>query len=437
MANFVYEPLDTCTFRLLRLFKGRKHYDDRVCCELYEAPHPSEIDDDEDVYEALSYTWGNPDDTEPSPDETKDILMNDHQVPVTKNLYNALYHLRYPGEDRIIWVDALCINQRDASERSLQVRQMCVIYSKAKSVIIWLGESSEGIKLLMEGVRELDRRILRRPKPQEKDRLDVWYDEGRSFVRNMAASNYQVRREALEKLMKRSWFRRVWVVQEAAVASRATIQCSWESAPTRTFALMPELMDVKPQNRARTLLEVMPGPCREQSWWRKDRRFNTLLQKFGWFEATDERDKIFALLGISVDTAVADCPLKVDYDADMAEVCRRTISFLACGDILDVVTYSSPVWPLKELRRMLPSLRKNVFEWALRTEGSHAPLLRRLIHGMPRIDINVPLDDGGSYPVMVLIDKENSAEDFGALLDFTHRDAAELTSSVYSWDDKT
>jgi hypothetical protein len=75
-------------------------------------------------YKALSYCWG-------SPDNAKQLLLDEHFVDVRENLWSALWHLRFPHDDRILWVDALCINQSDFLERNHQVGLMSTIYSKA------------------------------------------------------------------------------------------------------------------------------------------------------------------------------------------------------------------------------------------------------------------------------------------------------------------
>jgi hypothetical protein len=58
---------------------------------------------------------------------------------VTKNLAEALQCLTVTEESRFLWVDAICINQTDNSERSQQVRSMAKIYEDAKRVLSWLG----------------------------------------------------------------------------------------------------------------------------------------------------------------------------------------------------------------------------------------------------------------------------------------------------------
>jgi Heterokaryon incompatibility protein (HET) len=84
-------------------------------------------------FEAFSYCWG--------PAELyKSIEVNGQQVPVRRNLWWALWHLRHGvyGMRRTLWIDALCINQNDLIERNAQVSIVGSIYSTASRVLIWL-----------------------------------------------------------------------------------------------------------------------------------------------------------------------------------------------------------------------------------------------------------------------------------------------------------
>jgi hypothetical protein len=91
-------------------------------------------------YEALSYVWGARVGTEAVTCEGKTLL-------ITPNCQYALRHLRLAEKDRILWIDAICIDQDEAEEsvkeRNLQVTLMGEIYAKAKRTICWLGEGNE------------------------------------------------------------------------------------------------------------------------------------------------------------------------------------------------------------------------------------------------------------------------------------------------------
>lgn len=130
---FQHDPidLDTRAFRLLRLARGDG---EEIECEVFQAF--LEDKDGTITYEALSYTWGDP------CGPTRNIVVNKKPFRVGTNLYEALQHLRMADEDRILWIDAISIDQESNNERGHQVKQMADIYRKAEGVVIWLGPAT-------------------------------------------------------------------------------------------------------------------------------------------------------------------------------------------------------------------------------------------------------------------------------------------------------
>ncbi|PVH81632.1 HET-domain-containing protein, partial [Cadophora sp. DSE1049] len=129
------QPLDTSLrqIRLLDILPEPHPIDGRLQCHF---TIESLLQDPDDLpYQALSYTWGRPDDFDFK------IWLNGILFPVRQNLLCALRVLRASG-DTIklpIWIDALCIDQQNVSERGHQVDMMGVIYRGAQHVIAWLG----------------------------------------------------------------------------------------------------------------------------------------------------------------------------------------------------------------------------------------------------------------------------------------------------------
>ncbi|KAF5725230.1 het-domain-containing protein [Fusarium mundagurra] len=106
-------------------------------------------------YEALSYTWG---------DEKASvrILLNGEEFSVRPNLANALAALRI-SEPRVLWVDALCINQEDIKERNHQVGMMRDIFRRAERVLVWLGRPSSGWDSSVAGALEMAKKFGENP----------------------------------------------------------------------------------------------------------------------------------------------------------------------------------------------------------------------------------------------------------------------------------
>ena len=143
-------PRDGKTIRLLRL---RPSIDKAapIRSELFE--YSLGIAGESHRYEALSYVWGDP-------GVTRTITVDEAEFRVTVNLFAALQRLRNALLDRLLWIDAICINQDDIPEKENQIPLMRMIYRSAGKVIVWLGaeaEKSDGalkfIRLMAE-VRE-------------------------------------------------------------------------------------------------------------------------------------------------------------------------------------------------------------------------------------------------------------------------------------------
>lgn len=100
-----YKPLGVSEYRLLRLLPAQR-FEAALECELFI----SRLDSG-DLYEAISYAWGQATDT-------RDINVNGSKRQVTRNLELALRYLRLPDNPRILWADAICINQLDDVEKA-------------------------------------------------------------------------------------------------------------------------------------------------------------------------------------------------------------------------------------------------------------------------------------------------------------------------------
>ena len=185
MERFHHSPLDNSKreIRLLHLFPR-----DQL---IRQQPSPFNIFQDEEPisclletvslndspkYNALSYTWG-------KPELTHQIWVNNAILPVTESLAVALRHLRQESEILILWVDAVCINQRDTDEKNHQVRQMAEVYRHAAQVFVWLGPAADESCKVIEYLRFIatkyaehgltgvsDFSILEMTKAGEKDR---------------------------------------------------------------------------------------------------------------------------------------------------------------------------------------------------------------------------------------------------------------------------
>ena len=153
-------PWPSSRIRLLELLPGD---DAHIHCRMHIADLSSipllRIDRISRTYEALSYTWH-------SQASTNTILCDGRLLRVTHSVYEALSSLRRSTVSRILWIDAVCINQADPQERTHQVGLMRQIYNRAALVISWLGEEDEHTATAFRFIsKDFQRACLSRCKP--------------------------------------------------------------------------------------------------------------------------------------------------------------------------------------------------------------------------------------------------------------------------------
>lgn len=127
---YIFEPLQGGQIRLISLKPGAFH--DPLHCTVAVVPLGCGSTD----YECLSYAWGS------ASGPIQGITVDGKHFSIADVLDSALRHLRRPDEMRILWIDAVCINQADVAERNAQVAMMQDIYRGAKMVVAWLGPAS-------------------------------------------------------------------------------------------------------------------------------------------------------------------------------------------------------------------------------------------------------------------------------------------------------
>jgi hypothetical protein len=191
-------------------------------------------------YIALSYTWGSP--LPPDvviPDsstelEPHSIRCSGRDIPITKNLFNALSAFIDMRLDGFFWIDAICINQSDSEERAAQVRLMGKIYSLAEKVLVWLGpESNDSLdfiwlhnEFLPELRKHLGDEFLEHPLAKN---LTV------SYLLERELEDPTVRARSYATFYERAWFYRAWIIQEVVLAKAVVFLCS------RTFLRLRDL----------------------------------------------------------------------------------------------------------------------------------------------------------------------------------------------------
>jgi hypothetical protein len=154
-------------------------------------------------YEALSYMWGPKDvRTEHS------ISIDNSNFCVRENLWLALQHLRLETEIRVLWIDAICINQHETRERNHQVSQMGIIFKRAAMVIVWLGDADNTSALAFRFIY-----------PGEARAYIVQTDDSETLLEG----NNKLK--VIETIFLKGYWRRLWIIQEFLMARDYVLQC--------------------------------------------------------------------------------------------------------------------------------------------------------------------------------------------------------------------
>ena len=183
---YIYSPLQGRRhIRLLRLLPDWNE-DAPLRSQLFEYPMP-QLGEGPHMYEALSYVWG-------SPEKPHTLYIDEKPMPITANLHEVLLRLRNRMIERIIWIDAVCIDQTNIEERGEQIQYMAEIYSKASRVVVWLGEAADESDRALKQIRMAADEEQQKPLVTDEDR------------------------QAVLALVQRPWFRRIWVAHPLRIS---------------------------------------------------------------------------------------------------------------------------------------------------------------------------------------------------------------------------
>lgn len=241
-------------------------------------------------YEAVSYCWGDA-------TLTDAICINYvYRFDITSNVNIMLRYLRKFDEPRYLWVDAICINQKDVEEKDIQVRAMHEIFTQATKVRIWLGEAVEEDHV--EAVFAALKAVVWTRRLEASDKS---YAEGQQTVlRSICGEDFV---SHLNRFFSRQWFKRRWILQEAALGFECIVHCGtlklrwvWfvEGATGLLDGIGGEVLD---QNALAALYTVQAISKSTSS------DLLTLLWQFHTSQCSTPQDSIFAIHGLATDSA--------------------------------------------------------------------------------------------------------------------------------------
>ncbi|ORX92548.1 heterokaryon incompatibility protein-domain-containing protein [Clohesyomyces aquaticus] len=308
----VYEanPLDSACgeIRLLRLLPGSRNDQISLTVRIQSLQ-------DNPSYTAASYMWG-------VENATRDIILDGEPFVIRENLWLFLLEFRaknmFPDSETqgckdTLWIDAICINQGNIEERNQQVAMMGEIYSQAEEVAVWLGLSADHSPLAMQSFSS--RRTREEWNPEEG--------------------------QAMLSLFHRTYWKRVWIVQEFVLAQRLTIYCGTSNVSGRDLVSVVRTTEAilkrKPLigNPPPFAQEMWESPAadvvRRRVFWQKSSRaekgldFSLLLGNLMHMQASDVRDRVYALLSLGRKDELHRMLLSVDYSKSPMELYSQVL----------------------------------------------------------------------------------------------------------------
>lgn len=260
-------------------------------------------------YEAISYVWG-------SDKKDHNILLSEKTHQITANLSDALHQCRFPDQSRALWADSICIDQENLDEKGHQVHMMGRIYASSERTVICLGtdpdnqDHAQAASTLVSDVNEMIQRVFRSPDFSFK---------ANCFPQPLANDPLVTdsRWRSIEILLLAPWFRRGWIVQEAAFARESRIL--WAGCNIALLSLIRvdnwyhqravhllERTDYRRSVRISRLLQhtlIHEYPAESKAFYRnnevvKDPETLSTLQFARELGLTNPRDRIYAFIAL-------------------------------------------------------------------------------------------------------------------------------------------
>lgn len=400
-VNEIFPPLDASKTQIrVATLQPRQPTDAHIIANLRTVSLNESLQ-----FDALSWVWGDPKDVKP-------ILLNGEFWWAPKNLVIALEHLQPDSKPRVIWIDALCINQSETvaglAERAHQIQLMRRIYSSADKVLVWMGierEWTEGVLSLLADVADNAQDLDNLPRPYQ-----IPYKKSSKVLH----------------LLSEPWWDRVWVLQEVGLAKEAILYHGVHSMPFPKALRAINILgsrDHLPGTGHQ--FEAKLGPFNnlysdDLSFQFPKTSFSPLYPRdkvFGLFtalvvscrfrSATDPRDKVFGLFGLAPDLVLQ--ALQPRYDEPVEKTYIR-IAFILMQEThsISLLSHATP-WKWNDSRLALPSW---VPDWTIDTTQYFPSFPGHLldkpayIPSQPTQTIQLSLQDGKYLRVHgVLVDK--------------------------------
>ncbi|KAK8091210.1 HET-domain-containing protein [Apiospora phragmitis] len=249
MPPYCYKPLslNERSIRLVRITPA-SHVEDAIVLLIDHSVLDSE---NLPSYETISYVWG-------SEDIQKTVYI-DHEngatLSIAQNLNEALRYIRDGRVERVMWIDAICIDQENLKERGKQVAFMHEIYQHGTSMVLWMGSEADDSHQAMHDLDWLGSKIRLNPDRSlsaaagSSDELCELSDPSKQLPLDPS----QVTN--IYHFLCRPWFDRVWIRQEIYMsAPKVVVKCgeaeiSWKHCRIALIALFDKTISGKLRDR--------------------------------------------------------------------------------------------------------------------------------------------------------------------------------------------
>lgn len=294
--NYKLSLADGLFIRYLVLQAAEDHFDDITCtiytCHLDHVP----------AFEAVSYVWG-------TLVQDQSIKCNGKSLAITANLLDVLRQVRHAHQPRTLWVDSICINQSDAKEKGHQVSLMGHIYKRSQCTLICLGTlGQDDARLAATLVADIDHLIQGIVEKTDFDWTPNSFpfaDENEPLLKHEGWGSFTT-------LLQQPWFRRGWVVQEAALGPNALIlwagyEIDWLALVRSYIWCIYKLLRVPSAHELWLSNLHLEGfytqRTREAVIFRPEGVVKPLscleiLEHARWLEVTDPRDRIYGFMSL-------------------------------------------------------------------------------------------------------------------------------------------
>ena len=285
-------------------------------------------------YEALSYAWGS---NEKSAKLRIKGSDGDRTLAVTSNLAEALQYLRYEDRRRVLWIDAICVDQQNFPERGHQVSRMADIYRSASPVLIWLGPESASSDVAMRELSALGSTVrvdwgTLEIIPLSGASYPVWQSTPYPF------SGHGAVLRSIELLLDRLWFKRLWIWQEVRLAKSGTqILCGDRTMLWKTFRNAMMCFGHKSEDWGNNLLSLINHISCLCNYSHLPSSLFDILDITNNCTYSDPRDRIYAILNLIYPPEISG--FETDYLQSTEEVFRTfAMNYIATNVNLDLLS---------------------------------------------------------------------------------------------------